>query len=473
MTPLLMSVCPLLMGLLIFFLGRNPKVGRTLLVLTALLHNLGTVFLVLRPETRCLGNGEWLAVNDDLTLVVIAVTSFLFLVSAIYATMFLPAEHAFEHAPGNMPEHVFCAILPTFLATMTLVAVSQNVGLLWVAVEATTLASAPLVCYHRSQGALEATWKYLLICSVGIALALFGTFLLGIALQLPDETTHLSMNFNSLATLKEHFDVTWFKAAFLFCLAGYGLKMGLAPFHIWLPDAHSEAPAMVSLLLSGSLLNCSFLAITRVMDVAPLQLRPFCNQMLVVFGMISLVISAVFIVKQKDFKRMLAYSSVEHMGIIAITWGLGLADVTPFHVIGHSLCKMTLFLLAGNFLFAYGTRQIDRVKGSFAIMPRTSFCWMFAVLMICAMPPSPLFYTEFALVAAAGPWLGTAILALLFVIFCGMTHAAMNMTMDKAEGNQPDIHIAKTADRLSYVPTCTLAIVLAFGVALICLLVSK
>ena len=182
---------------------------------------------------------------------------------------------------------------------MSLVVFSANFGLLWVAVEATTLASAPLIAYHRSRGAIEAMWKYLIICSVGIGLALFGTFMLGAALRFSN-STGTDLSFAAVAAAGKNINVQWFKAAFLFCLAGYGLKMGLAPFHVWLPDAHSEAPSLVSVLLSGSLLNCSFLGITRVMKIAPAELQPFCREYLIAFGVLSLLILGI----QKLWKRL-------------------------------------------------------------------------------------------------------------------------------------------------------------------------
>jgi hydrogenase-4 component F len=194
--------------------------------------------------------------------------------------------------------------------------------------------------------------------------------------------------------------------------------------------------------------------------------------MLVYGGMLSLAAAAVFIIRQKDYKRMLAYSSVEHMGLIAVCWGAGLQNLAPLHMAGHSLCKMTLFLLAGNFLLAYGTRRINQVKGAFAVMPRNSFCWLLGILMICAVPPSPLFYTEYLLVTGSSPAIGITVLVLLFAVFCGMTNAAMQMTMGAPGALKPVDEHARCADRLSAIPGLTLFSALVFGALLLIRLVK-
>ena len=206
---------------------------------------------------------------------------------------------------------------------MTLVTVSHHFGLMWVGVEATTLASAPLIYFHRQHRSLEATWKYLLICSVGIALALLGNFFLAVAAGRAGRQLDGPLSLSDLSgRCRIGLIVSWLKAAFLFFLVGYGTKMGLAPLHTWLPDAHSEAPSVVSALLSGALLNCAFLAILRVHRFAPPPGEAaFSQGLLVFFGLISMGVAAMFILGQADFKRMLAYSSVEHMGILALGVG--------------------------------------------------------------------------------------------------------------------------------------------------------
>ncbi|HBO42841.1 MAG TPA: NADH dehydrogenase FAD-containing subunit, partial [Planctomycetaceae bacterium] len=291
---------------------------RVLLLLAAAAHAaLVAGCWVRTPEPVVHG---WMAV-DSLSLLFLGITSVLFLATSVYAVGYLgngsgrAGRHGDDDLPFvNFPEAVFVGCLLLFLATMTLVSVSRHLGLMWVGVEATTLASAPLIYFHRHHRSLEATWKYLLICSVGIALALLGNFFVAVAARSADGAViHLTVD--HLIAHADRLNPLWLKAAFLLFLVGYGTKMGLAPLHTWLPDAHSEAPSVVSALLSGALLNCAFLTILRAHSLlSAAGLAAFSADLLVLFGLISMGVAAVFILGQSDFKRMLAYSSVEHMG---------------------------------------------------------------------------------------------------------------------------------------------------------------
>ncbi|MBE6404456.1 MAG: hypothetical protein E7040_00370 [Lentisphaerae bacterium] len=461
MFELYLLLLPLFGGALIYLCKNNLKAIRLLLVLTALLHNAGCVLLVLYPQWNIPVFRQYFG-SDDISLFVLCIMSFLFLCAAAHAYTWLPVEH--KHDPHHMPMNIFCAILCAFVFTMTLVAVARNYGLLWVAVEATTLASAPLINFHRSAGSTEAMWKYLLICSVGIGLALFGTFLLGMSAKLPDGTA-AGLNFSAFGK-DVIINPDYFKVAFIFCFAGYGLKMGLAPFHTWLPDAHSEAPSMVSLMLSGTLLNCSFLGIIRVFDIAPEPLKDFCKEYFLIFGVLSLAVAAFFIIKQSDYKRMLAYSSVEHMGLLAIMWGLSMQEITLLHMTFHSLCKMLLFLVAGNILVAYGTRRVDQIHGMFSRLKRNSALWLMGIILICGMPPSPLFLTELMLIQKAGFVLGGIIILFLFMVFCGMTYNALRMTMGEdlaCPVREQDLD----AEKLFKVPAIIVFLLIFSGISMI------
>src|SRR5207248_1988680 len=203
---------------------------------------------------------------------------------------------------------------------------SAHLGLLWVAIEATTLASAPLIAFQRTHGALEAMWKYLLLCSVGIALSLLATFFLGIAFA-RGPVSEQGLWLTSLVAAAPRADPTWLRTAFLLAVVGYGTKMGLAPLHTWLPDAHSEAPSPVSALLSGALLNCAFLGILRFLEVAIAGgIGDMARQVMLALGMISLAVAAGSIVAQRDYKRLLAYSSVEYVGFLAVVVCIGGAE---------------------------------------------------------------------------------------------------------------------------------------------------
>ena len=448
MTVLLLILVPAVAGCLAFFI-RADRARRALLVATAAAHTGLTVSAwVCRPSPTL---GGWFAL-DGLGLLFLSITSVLFLVVSVYAVSYLrreshgsiqDAEEGFLF--DNAPEATFTACLLLFLAAMTLVTVSQHVGLLWVAVEATTLASAPLIYFHRHHRSLEATWKYLLICSVGIALALLGNFFLAVAASRSQAGTPgspLPMLFGNLMSHAAQLHVPWLKAAFLLILVGYGTKMGLAPLHTWLPDAHSESPSVISALLSGALLNCAFLGIVRTQQVCVAAgLGDFSRELLVGFGLISMAVAAVFIVGQSDYKRMLAYSSVEHMGILALGIGLGGAGVfgALLHAINHSLTKAMLFLIAGNILGAFRTKSTVEVRGVLRALPVSGVVWLAGLFAITGSPPFGPFLSEFTILKASLDQGRTVVavvyLALLAVIFIGMATVALRMAQGEASTN--------------------------------------
>jgi hydrogenase-4 component F len=348
---------------------RSVAARRGLLLAAALGHAIVTAACwVVRPAPVL---GGWLLL-DAPGLLVLTVASVLFVAAAVYGVGYLRREGG-ERCQGagegflfnNAPEAVFIGCLLLFLAAMTLVAVSQHFGLLWVGVEATTLASAPLVYFHRQRRSLEATWKYLLICSVGIALALLATFFLAVAAA-PARPAAYSLVVGELMRHAADLQAPWLRAAFILFLVGYGTKMGLAPLHTWLPDAHSESPSVISALLSGALLNCAFLGVVRAFQVCRAAgLGEFGQEMLIVLGLVSLAVAAVFIMGQRDYKRLLAYSSVEHMGVLALGAGLGWAGAfgAMLQAVNHSLAKAMLFLVAGNILTRFKTKTISEVRG--------------------------------------------------------------------------------------------------------------
>ncbi len=368
---------------------------------------------------------------------ILLVTAVLFVACALHSVFYIGVKRE---------TRLYWLLFMLFFGAMCAACLTENLAGMWVAIEATTLLSAPLICWYKSAESIEAMWKYLLICSVGIGLALFGTLL---------------------------YYHEWYKPAFVFILAGYGTKMGLAPFHTWLPDAHSEAPGPVSAFLSGALLNCSFLAIGRFRALMPDAVTPFCDQAMIVLGVLSVAVAAVFIVRQTDFKRLLAYSSVEHMGLILILFAIA-ADprILGTHIVFHSLTKMTLFLVAGNLLLAYGTREIAAIHGLGRTMKLHTALWMLGILMICGFPPGGLFLTELGLVLTAPFWLSATVLGLLFVVFAGMSRAVVGMVF----GNPDRLHSVAArpiSAGLAIVPTLGLAAVLLGGLALTVALIVK
>jgi hydrogenase-4 component F len=285
---------------------------------------------------------------------------------------------------------------------MSMVTLSDHPIVLWIAIEATTLVSAPLIFIHRSKEALEATWKYVLICSVGIALALLGYFFITLAMDLGN--IDAPMTFTSLNTVAAQLDPLWLKVGFIFVVIGFGTKMGLAPMHTWLPDAHSQAPSPASALLSGALLNCAFLGIYKthvLMSVA--GLGDFSGNLLIGFGLLSMLVGAIFIIGQPDYKRMLAYSSIKNMGIIAFGVGIGgFALYGAFlHIIHHSLLKSSLFLSAGNILLGFGTKQVEQIGGIIRHLPKTFVSFFAGFIGISGLPPFGMFISEVIIIVGA------------------------------------------------------------------------
>lgn len=425
---------------------------RVLLPLTALGHTALAAW-----TTHAVGTGaEPRAMNgllapDPLGALFLMLASLLFLAASLYAVYYLREEDRLEvhtdihGGPGftNAPQRRLAACLCFFLSSMTLVTTTPHLGALWVGIEGTTLSSAPLIYFHRHQRSLEATWKYLIICSVGIALAMVGNILLSVAFYTPEGMAAMVEGMDQLGWFVSHAragEETWLKAAYIFLLVGYGTKMGLAPLHNWLPDAHSQAPSLVSALLSGALLNCALLGILRGHQIMlAAGLGGFSGGLLSFFGLISLVTAAIFIVGQGHYKRMLAYSSVEHMGILALGIGVGGLAVSGamLHAVCHSLTKCMLFLLSGNILARYHTFSSYDVRGMRWTMPITGALWMAGFLAVAGSPPFGIFISEFiifkGMLAAGSSLLAAAYLLALAVIFVGLSVAVLRMV----QGNRP------------------------------------
>lgn len=432
---------PLAAALACWFIPANlPR--RILLLLTALAElALAVACWFVEPAAH---GGEILHL-DPMGRMVLTVTCTLFFAASVYAVGYLKHEdsgHRTDFQQGlhfsNAPEATFTACLCLFLASAVLVGITRHFGLLWVGIETTTVVSAPLIYFHRHRRSLEATWKYLLICSVGIGLALIGNVLMDISMQTQGQASP-AMTTGALISFAPKAHLGWFKAAFVFLLIGYGTKMGVAPMHTWLPDAHSEAPSLVSALLSGALLNCAFLGIFRVFQVSlAAGLGDFASALLLAFGFFSMVTAAMFIVGLGDFKRMLAYSSVEHMGILLIALGAGLEATRGgvLHMVNHSLVKAALFLLAGNIMAKYSTKSSHDVTGLANTLPFTGALWLAGIIAITGSPPFGLFISEYSvlqgLLHRGSFWLAALYLALLGIIFVGMITPVLRMCKGKA-----------------------------------------
>ena len=363
------------------------------------------------------GRGVWLRL-DPLATVILGTVSVLFLLVAFYVPGYLELRL-------DRDNRIFCAVLLFFLAMTSLLALAQHLGLLWVAMEATTLATAPLLYFNRTARSLEATWKYLMIGSVGIAIALLGSLFLAYSAHLGGGEP--SLLFEDLLAGAGSFSRPWLRAAFVLLLVGYGTKMGLAPLHTWKPDAYGEAPGLVGALLAGGMTNCAFLALLRVYRVVNAAGEgAFARELLVFMGLASIGLAAVFVVRQRDIKRMLAYSSVEHVGILVL--GIGLGGIGVFgsllHAINNGLTKGILFLAAGNIHRAYGSKSTDEISGAISRLPISGSLFLVGFFAVTGSPPFGPFVSEFTIVNAAigggHPVAGTLFLVLLGIVFIGM-----------------------------------------------------
>ena len=314
-----------------------------------------------------------------------------------------------------------------FTFTMLFAVVANNVGFMWIAIEATTITSAMLIPLHVTKASVEASWKYILIGSVGIALAFGGTVLGYFDFVNLAGRHEAALNWTVLMASAPRLHPPVIQIAFVFILIGYGTKAGLAPMHTWLPDAHSEAPAPLSAMMSGVLLAVALYAVVRWEAVVNAAVGPgFTDGLFMTLGLLSILIGAFSLVIQRNYKRMLAYSSIEHTGLVCV--GLALGPLGTFaamlHLLNHTLAKSMMFFLAGRVLHRYRTTEIGRVSGLLAVMPWTGGLFAVGMLAVIGLPPFGLFISEFALFragfAAGRPWAMGLVLALLAVAFVSM-----------------------------------------------------
>ncbi len=379
---------------------------------------------------------HWLRL-DSLGAVFLLATGLLYAVAAIFSIGYL---HADEHSEDFARfARRYYALLNLFGWTMLLVPLAADFGTLWVAVELTTIVSALLVAIDRTDAALEASWKYVLIASSGLGIALLsiivlyatGTHALGDA-YIP--------RFVRLIAHAHAFSHEAVRLSFVLAVVGFGTKVGFVPMHTWLPDAHSEAPAPVSAMLSGSLLSAALYAVLRFFQVAVAAgERSFAEHVLIVFGVLSLIVASLFVLRQGNYKRLLAYSSIEHMGVIALGVGFGAPLAVAgalLHVITHASAKGLAFLGAGSLLRGYDTKEIDEVRGAATVMPWTGPMFLAAAIALCGLPLSGVFRSEFQIVTggfASSQYVAVALL-IVFVnlAFFGILWHAGRMVLGPA-----------------------------------------
>jgi hydrogenase-4 component F len=445
-------LAPIVVGL-IALATPAARVRPWLVTLGAGLHLLGTaVILVGNLDEPILGG--WLA---SPLLGYLSVQFFL-------CSLYVPGYLALRRERSN---RVFCAALLVLIGTMTLVILAHHLGLMWVAIESSTLATAPLIYFHRNPRSLEATWKYLLIGSVGIALALLGSFFLAYAAV--HAGIEPSLLFEDLVREAPRLSKPWLHSAFVVLLVGYGTKIGLAPMHTWKPDAYGEAPGLVGALLAGGLTTCAFCALLRFVQICyAAGDGALARRLLLLLALVSMAVAAVFMAHQRDYKRMLAYSSVEHMGIIA--FGIAIGGLGTFgallHLINNGFAKGVMFLSAGNIHRAFGSKTTDGVSGAIRRVPVSGALFLIGFFAVTASPPFGLFLSELTILRAAFAsgyyWQAGLFIALLAVVFMGMGSTVVRVV----QGTPPD-SVAGTYREpvLTVLPAiCLLALVLVLGI---------
>lgn len=425
------------LGALGAYAHRTAAYRTAWLVVVAALH----VILVgeaWRVHPDAVLNG-WLAL-DALGLLVLSLTSGLFFVIATYAVGYLRIEN-----PRGGRAFVSCLL--AFLAAASLVSLSHHMGLLWVGMEGMTLAMAPLIFHRHNRASLEAVWKYLLLCSLGIALALLGTFFLATAQSSGVTDVARPLMLEDLVAAASTLHAAWLRAAFIFLLVGYGTKMGLVPLHGWKPDTYGEAPGLVGGLMASALTSCAFLGVARITQVAMAAgLASFIQPPLIAFGLISMALAALYMVGQPDAKRLLAYSSIEHMGLLVLGLGIGGVAVygTVLHVLNNAVTKALVFLAVGNIVLSAGTQRVSELKGLARTQPVSAGLLLLAILAITGSPPFGPFVSMFAILNGASgghPWITALVVVLLAIIFLGLATQVLGMLLGEP------VHVLRRAPR--------------------------
>jgi hydrogenase-4 component F len=426
-----------LAGALFVFSCRQPRIVVRAALTTGALELAAIGITVYRIHSQgVLNAGQYLRA-DGLT------SFFLINLGLISALVLVYSSGYLRHVPEGRFSSLrwFYGLVFVFLFTMVAVFLSANLGMMWIFVEATTLASALLVGFYNTEGAIEAGWKYLIVCTVGIAFALFGTITLYLAAVKSGVSPQSALDWSTLMAAAPRLVGAreLLKLAFVFVAVGYGTKVGFVPMHSWLPDAHAEAPSPISALLSAVLLNCAMYAILRFDAITSRAIGSgFGHTLLLIFGGVSLAVASLLMIVQRDLKRLLAYSSIEHMGIVAI--GIGLGGALGFygallHTFNHSIAKTFLFFTAGNVQGNFGTLRMERIRGMASSLPWTGGALILGGLAISGMPPFGLFVSELVILAGAFStahyFIAVLMLAGISIVFGALLYHFQHMLMGK------------------------------------------
>ena len=392
---------------------------------------------------------------DALSSLVILVVTGSALTTALYSVSYLRVQMSLG-AVETKDVRLYYTLFNVFLFTMMTVLLSNNLGFLWIGTEASTLSTAFLVAFYEKEHSLEAAWKYIVICSVGIALALFGIILTYYSALTVVGNVSNALNWSVLVSIAPRLDPAIIKLAFIFILVGFGTKAGMAPFHTWKPDAYGEAPAPISALMAGGLVNVALYSLLRFYAIVTKAVgTEFTSGLFIFFGLFSMAVAVPFILLQKDSKRLLAYSSVEHVGIII--FAVGLASPLAYfgallHMVNNAIAKLLLFLTTGNLRLAYHSKVIGRISGAIKVVPATAVFYIIGIFAITGWPPFGPFISEFT-IAAAGFGSGNIVTVVLFlliiaIIFIGFIYYGSKMVFGEPHHALPLIRLHPMVDVL-------------------------
>ncbi len=424
-----------------------PLVGSAVLAVTGhrdyarninVVFSLGTLLAACILTAQVIGDGPMLVWGnqffiDPLNIFLVTLTCFVGFTTAIFSRPYMRVEQ--DRGKMTAPRmRLYHSMYQLFNFTMLLGFTTNNMGIVWVSLEAATLTTLLLVSVYRTAASLEAAWKYFILCGVGIALALFGTVLLYMAAERVQGADSASLLWTSLNAIKSQLDPSISTIAFAFLLVGYGTKVGMVPLHSWLPDAHAEGPTPVSAVLSGLLLNLGMYAVLRCKVLADGSLHSaMAGQLMMGFGLLSLVVASFLLSRQKDVKRMFSYSSIEHMGLITFAFGMG-GPVASFagllHMTVHSLIKSAVFFTVGQATQKAGTQIMSEIRGLIKINPTVGWGLMLSTMAILGMPPFGVFASEFLILTTAmreQPWATPFLLLSLGIAFASILMRVLPM----------------------------------------------
>ena len=419
--------------------GRSHKIASLIHLVSVVATFLisGWLGLQVIDHGSLLSSGHWL-ILDGLSALFMAVLGVVALITGIHAVGYISYEFKHEEMTGRQVS-LFYGLYNLFLASMILAISANNIIMMWVAIEATTISSVFLVGIYTKRSSLEAAWKYIMICTVGVAFGLFGTVLTYANAVAVFNDPNQAILWTAIRDHAHLLDPRLIQISFIFVVIGFGTKTGLFPMHTWLADAHSEAPSPVSGLLSAGLLNCALLVIIRFFIISNEVLgSAFTNGVLLTFGLLSVGVAALFILIQKDIKRLLAYSSVENMGLITFAIGLGPLGIfaAMLHVINHSLGKTLMFCGAGNVMLKFGSRNMNVIKGVVRVAPWTGVLFGAGAMALGGVPPFNLFISEFLVICsgiyAQHPVLTIILLLLLTIVLAGLARMVASTVLGKA-----------------------------------------